>query len=66
MVYTIVITEQQILALCLLFFVCFLIYIWVKFDTGQTRAEQMRDDLEARKEWFRLLSEQKKLEKIKK
>jgi len=66
MVYTIAITEQQILALCLFAFVSILIYIWIKYDTGQTRVEQMRDDLEARKEWFRLLAEQKKLEQTKK
>jgi hypothetical protein len=66
MVYTIALTEQQILATCLFVFVSVLIYIWVKYDSGQTRVERMRDDLEARKEWFRLLAEQKKLEQNKK
>ena len=66
MVYTIALTEQHILGICLFVFVSVLIYIWIKYDSGQTRVERMRDDLEARKEWFRLLAEQKKLEQNKK
>jgi F0F1-type ATP synthase membrane subunit a len=37
-------------------------YIYTK-DDGDDRLTQMRNDLEARKEWFRMLAEQNKRKK---
>ena len=37
-------------------------YIYTK-DNGDDRLTQMRNDIEARKEWFRMLAEQNKQKK---
>jgi uncharacterized membrane protein len=65
MEFTIIITGEQLYALCLFIFVAVLFYIYTKID-GDDRLTHLRHDVEMKKEWFRMLAEQKKLQQNKK
>jgi hypothetical protein len=59
MEYTFTVNVFYVLWALALGLVC---YIYTK-DNGDDRLTQMRNDVEARKEWFRMLAEQNKQKK---
>jgi hypothetical protein len=59
MTFTITITDMQIYAVCFCSFIALLLYIYTK-DDGDDHLTHIRHDIEMKKEWFRMLAEQKK------
>jgi hypothetical protein len=65
MEFTIILTLEQIYTACFISFIAILLYIYTKID-GDDHLTHIRHDIEMKKEWFRMLAEQKKLEQTKK
>lgn len=65
MEFTIIITPAQIYTACLFSFIAILLYIYTKID-GDDHLTHIRHDIEMKKEWIRMLAEQKKLEQTNK
>ena len=58
MTFTITLTVMQIYAVCYCSFIALLLYLYTKID-GDDRLTQVRHDIEMKKEWFKMLAEQR-------
>ena len=58
MTFTFTITLEHLYTICFFSFIALLLYIYVK-DDGDDHLTHIRHDIEMKKEWFRMLADQR-------